>query len=156
MRIKDPNRSDESAMLAAWIHGLTADSRGATRVEMRVQPPPPRFSWITTMVINRLQYLLGPAPETFLYTDYYEIEAFGNTYVVPFSTALLVERELDRYGARGWIEFRDVFGARHRLPARCVYRITESTRETRAALRAFEKARREEEKGDTDPFADLA
>lgn len=125
--------------------------RGPTSLEMRVQPPPPRFFWNTTMVINRLQYLLGAGPGATSYTDYFEIEALGGTYIVPLSTALAVERQLDKAGAPDWLEFRDVFGARHRMPAVCIWRITESTRETRAALRAFELARRKEEEQDGDP-----
>jgi hypothetical protein len=36
--------------------------------------------------------------------------------------------------------------------AHSIRRITESTRESRAALRAFERARRNEERADEDPF----
>ena len=107
------------------------------------------------MVINRLQYLLGPAPEATAYNDYYEIEALGGTYIVPLSTALAIERALDKCGTPDWLEFRDVFGARHRMPSLCIWRITESTRATRAAIRAFDQARRKEEKDDEDPFASL-
>lgn len=103
-------------------------------------------------MVNRLQYLLGdvPPPEPTSYTDYFEVEALGDTYIVPLSTALAIERQLERSAVTEWLEFRDVFGARHRLPVRCVYRITESTRETRAALREFRKAMREEDKEDED------
>lgn len=95
-------------------------------------------------MINRLQYLLGEFPEPTSYTDYYEVEALGDTYIVPLSTAHVIERELEKSTVTDWLEFRDVFGARHRLPARCVYRITESTRETRAALRELPKALHDE------------
>ena len=142
-------------MLAAWVHCLTkADTRGPTSVEIRVDSRRARFLWNTTMV-NRLQYLMGQVPEPTSYTDYYEIEALGDTYIVPLSTALAIERQLDNCATREWLEFRDVFGARHRLPARCVYRITESTRATRAALREFRTAMRKEHKSDEDPFAEL-
>jgi hypothetical protein len=107
-------------------------------------------------MVNRVQYLLGEIPEAASYTDYYELEALGDTYIVPLSTALAVERQLDQATTPDWLEFRDVFGARHRLPARCVYRISESTRTTRASLRAFRKALCEEEKDDEGPLADLA
>lgn len=105
-------------------------------------------------MVNRLQYLPGNVPEPTSYTDYYEIDALGETYIVPLSTALAIERQLERSSATDWLEFRDVFGARHRLPARYVYRITESTRATRAALREFRKAMREERKDD-DPLAEF-
>jgi hypothetical protein len=106
-------------------------------------------------MVNRVQYLRGDIPEATSYTDYYELEALGDTYIVALSTALAVERKIDQVATPDWLEFRDVFGARHRIPARCVYRISESTRATRANLRAFRKARHEEEKQDEDPFADV-
>ena len=105
-------------------------------------------------MINRLQHLFGAPPEAISYTDFYELEALGDTYVVALGTVLAIERQLDQGAVPDWLEFRDVFGARHRLPARCVYRITESTRNTRAALRSFRKAMREEAKEDEDPFAE--
>ena len=103
-------------------------------------------------MVNRLEYLLGDIPEPTSYTDYYEIDALGETYIVPLSTALAIERQLERSSTTAWLDFRDVFGARHRLPARYVYRITESTGATRAALRDFRKAMREGRKDD-DPLA---
>ena len=106
-------------------------------------------------MVNRLQHLLGAAPGAASYTDYYEVRGFGVTYIVPLSTALAIERQLDQPGERGWVEFHDVFGARHRLTASWIYRISESTRETRAAVRAFDRAMEKEEKEDGDPLADL-
>ena len=106
-------------------------------------------------MVNRLQHLLGAIPGATSYTDYYEVRAFGVTYIVPLSTALGIERQLDQPGERAWLEFRDVFGARHRLTAGCIYRISESTRETRAAVRAFDRAMEKEEKDDGDPLAGL-
>jgi hypothetical protein len=96
-------------------------------------------------MVNRLQYLLGPPPEAFNFTDYYEVETLRDTFIVPLSTALAIERALDKAATPDWLEFRDVFGARHRVLAVCVYRITECTGETRAAMRAFERARRKED-----------
>jgi hypothetical protein len=107
------------------------------------------------MVINRVQYLLGQAPEPTSYTDYYLVETLNGTFIVPLATALAIERALDGAASPDWLEFRDVFGARHRVLALCVYRITECTRETRAAMRAFQQARRKEDKDGEDPFADL-
>jgi hypothetical protein len=105
-------------------------------------------------MVNRLQHLLGTPPEA-TYNDYYEIRALGMSYIVPLSTALAIERVLDQPGEREWVEFRDVFGARHRMPSRCIWRISESTRESRAALRTFERAMEKEEKDDGDPLKDL-
>ena len=107
------------------------------------------------MVINRLHYLQGEAPGATSYTDYYLVETLSGTFVVALATAFAIERALDRAATPDWLEFRDVFGARHRVLALCVYRITECTRETRAAMRAFEQARRKEVRDSEDPFADL-
>jgi len=106
-------------------------------------------------MVNRLQYLTGHVPEATSYTDYYLVETLSDTFVVPLSTALAIERALNKAGSPDWLEFHDVFGARHRVLAACVYRITECTRETRAALRAFKQARRQEEKQDEDPYSEL-
>ena len=95
-------------------------------------------------MINRLQHLLGEPLEALSFTDFYELEALGDTYIVALGTVLAIQRQLDKGATPDCLEFRDVFGARHRLPARCVYRITESTRTTRAALRAFRKTMHEE------------
>ena len=103
-------------------------------------------------MVNRLQKILGSDEETTKYTEYYEVDAIGDTYIVELSTALAIERQLDRPGESVWIEFRDVFGARHRTKARFIGRITESTRETRAAMREFDRARRTESKEGEDPF----
>lgn len=101
-------------------------------------------------MVNRLKYFTGQVPDPTSYTDLYEVEALGDTYIVPLSTALVIERQLDSSSVTEWLEFRDVFGARHRLPTRYVYRITESTRATRARLREFQKAMRHEQKADED------
>jgi hypothetical protein len=106
-------------------------------------------------MVNRLQHLTGATPGATSYTDHYVVRGFGVSYIVPLSTALALERQLDQAGERAWIEFQDVFGARHRMTAGCIYRISESTRETRAAVRAFDRAMEKEEKEDGDPLADL-
>jgi hypothetical protein len=62
------------------------------------------------------------------------------------------ERQRDQPGKPRGIEFRDVFGARHRTKAQYFNRITESTPETRAALREFRRARRNEDREGEDPF----
>jgi hypothetical protein len=105
-------------------------------------------------MFNRVQRLLGDVPEATSFTDFYELEAAGDIYVVALSTALAIERRLDQCVTPEWLEFHDVFGARHRLSARCVYRISESTRVTRANVRAFRTAMREEASAEGNPNAD--
>ena len=73
------------------------------------------------------------------FTDYYQIDALGDSYIVAFSTALTVERQLEECAITDWIEFTDVFDATHRVPAGFIHRITESPR-GRASLRAGETA----------------
>ena len=89
---------------------------------------------------HRLQYLQGQLPEA-IYTDYYEVEALGDTYIVSFATAFTIERALDEVATPDWIEFRDVFGKEHRVLALCIYRIRECSRMTREFVRAFAEAR---------------
>lgn len=86
-------------------------------------------------MINRVKHLLGEIPQATSYTDLYELEALGDTFVVAFSTALAIGRQFEHRSTPDWLEFHDVFGAQHRLPARCAYRISESKRATRANLR---------------------
>ena len=69
--------------------------------------------------------------------EFYEVETLGETFIVSLATALYIERELDRVPEPGWIEFQDLFGARHRVLAWQVQRITETTPVTRAAWRKF-------------------
>ena len=75
-------------------------------------------------MITRLKNRPGIAPEATSYNDFYELEALGDTYIVSLGTVLTVERELDRCATPEGLEFLDVFGARHRLPARSGYRIS--------------------------------
>jgi len=104
-------------------------------------------------MINRIKHLVDPVPEWSPPVEYYEVEAYGDTYIVPLYTALVIERQVE--SQTRWLEFRDLFGAWHRIPTSFVVRISESTPATRAAARAFERARREEKKGDSDPFCEV-
>lgn len=90
-------------------------------------------------MVNRVQYLRGDPPEAMSYTDFYEVEAAGDTYIVALSTALAIGAQHNERAAPDWLEFHDVFGARHRLPGRYRYRISESRRVTRAHLRELKK-----------------
>jgi hypothetical protein len=105
-------------------------------------------------MVNRLKGLLGAqeGEERTSSTDYYEVGARCDTYIVELATALAIERQLDNPGEPGWVEFRDVFGARHRVMGCLICCITESTHESRAAQRAFRQARRNEDKEGEDPF----
>jgi hypothetical protein len=92
-------------------------------------------------MVIRLQSLLGPPPETFTFTDFYEVDALGDTYIVSLATAFAIERAVADAATPDWVEFRDVFGTEHRVLAVCIYRIRECSRNTREFLRAFAQAR---------------
>jgi hypothetical protein len=107
-------------------------------------------------MVNRVKQFLDGSGEATKYDEFYEIESTGGVYVVSMATALYVERCLDACGAQPmWVEFRDMFGARHRALTRNISRITESTRNTRALARAFIREREQEERSDEDPLAEL-
>jgi hypothetical protein len=89
---------------------------------------------------NRLQYLLGQIPEA-IYTDYYEVDALGDTYIVSLATAFAIERALHKAASPDYVELRDVFGKEHRVLVFCIYRIRECSRATGEFVRAFAKAR---------------
>lgn len=65
-------------------------------------------------------------------------------------TALWIERYLDSLPEPRRIEFHDVFGARHRMKAHSIGRITESTPRTRRLKRQFQTSRRAEDGYDYD------
>ena len=99
-------------------------------------------------MINRVKHLVDHPPESTRLSEYYVVEAYCNGYVVTFETALMIERRLEHCPALHWIEFRDVFGSRHRILSHHVYHIGESTPETRAMMRRFERLREKEEESD--------
>ena len=88
-------------------------------------------------MIKRLKSRPGIVPEATSYNDFYELEALGDTYIVSLGTVLTVERELARCATPEGLEFRDVFGASHRLPARCVYRISYCDRSAGLGMGTF-------------------
>ena len=89
---------------------------------------------------NRLQYLLGQPPEA-IYTDYFEVDAIGDTYIVSLGTAFAIQRAVDEASITDHVEFRDVFGKEHRVLALCIHRIGECSGATREFLRTFAGAR---------------
>ncbi len=69
-------------------------------------------------------------------------------FTVSRATAFALERTLDRLPPPRWLTFRDLAGARHRVLARHLNRISESTADQRAAAREFRRARRAEDRSD--------
>jgi hypothetical protein len=103
-------------------------------------------------MIQRLRELLQASPGAVL-DDWFELEARGHTYVVTFDTALFVKRAAEQVPQPDWVEFTDLFGAQQSVRSQDVYRISESTAKTRAAVRAFLRAREAEEKPACAPFS---
>ena len=77
---------------------MKADTRGSRGIEMRIHVR--RARPLRSTIMTRLTR----------FTDYYEIEALGDTYVVSFATAAHVERRLEECAVTDWIEFRDISG----------------------------------------------
>ena len=103
--------------------------------------------------MNRLTEFFDPL-EPELPEDYYVVQTYCGSYVVSRETASDIERRLDQLPTPRWIVFRDLAGSRFRVLTSLVYRLTESTAATRAADRAFDRARRLEEKQDRRPWED--
>ena len=106
------------------------------------------------MSMNRLADFLHDPQEPDRFDDFFEIETSNGWFAVSCATALDVERSLDQRPTPRWIEFRDLSGARHRLLARLISRISENTAAQRASDRQFHRARRLEEKQDRRPWED--
>jgi hypothetical protein len=104
--------------------------------------------------MNRLKEFFEQPPEPERQDDFFEIESYYDTYAVSRETAHEVERRLDQLPPPRWIVFRDLAGARHRVLAAQIHRISESTAAQRAAARAFSRARRLEDKADRRPWDD--
>ena len=101
-------------------------------------------------MLNRLQFLFGPPREPDPTVVYYLVETRLDSFAVSRAVAMGLVRALESAEPPAWLVFRDVVGTAHRLRSAEVYRITESTPELRAALRAFRRAMRRE--GEDDEF----
>lgn len=103
---------------------------------------------------NRLEDLFRDPLEPETPDEYWVIETRPDTFIVSRETAMEVERRLDQLPPPRWVVLRDMSGGRHRILVSDIYRITESTPATRAACRAFWRARRLEDKNDRRPWED--
>jgi hypothetical protein len=104
--------------------------------------------------MNRLKDFLEDLQDPEPLGSFFEIESPYNYFAVSQETVSEIERCLDQSPPPRWVIFRDLFGARHRIPAVHVCRISEKTAAQRAASRAFYRARRLEEKMDRRPWED--
>jgi len=104
--------------------------------------------------MNRLKDFFNDPQEPESQDDYYLVEKRYGCYAVSRQTAAEIERVLDQSTLPRWVVFRDLNGSRHRVLAEQISRISESTAAQRAADRAFDRARRLEDKKDRRPWED--
>jgi hypothetical protein len=102
--------------------------------------------------MNRLEDLFRDPDEPERQDDYFVIETFTDSFVVSVETAVEVERWLDHRPPPRWLVIRSFSGARHRILAEQIYRISECTAAQRAAAREFARARKLENKRDRRPW----
>ena len=102
--------------------------------------------------MNRLKDWLPPEPERDGPDDYWVVETRWDSIPVSREVAEALVRLLDHRPLPRWTTLRDLNGGLHRFVLAHVYRISESTVATRAAERAFGRARRLEEKADRRPW----
>ena len=86
--------------------------------------------------------------------DYYTVNTEWEWFPVSQAVAEDVGRALELGSRAGWIVFTDLTGARHRLRARLIERVSECMAAQRAARRAFYRERRREAKADREPWED--
>jgi hypothetical protein len=104
--------------------------------------------------MNRLKDFFGDPQEPESQDDFFEVDSHYDSFAVSRETAIEIERRLDQLPPPRWIVFRDLTGARHRVLAAQINRISESTAGQRAANREFQRARRLEDKKDRRPWED--
>ena len=104
--------------------------------------------------MNRLKDFFHDPREPESQDDFYEVEKRYRSFAVTRQTAAAIERALDQDPPPRWVVFRDLTGSRHRVLAEQISRISESTASQRAADRAFDRARRLEDKQDRRPWED--
>ena len=104
--------------------------------------------------MNRLKDYFGDSPAPEPKDDFYVIVIRYTHFVVSRDTAMMIEVALDEDLPPRWVEFCDLSGSRHRVLTEQITRVSESTADQRAADRAFDRARRLEEKQDRRPWED--
>jgi hypothetical protein len=104
--------------------------------------------------MNRLKDFFNDPQEPESQDDFYVVEKRYGSFAVSRQTAVEIERVLDQSPPPRWVVFRDLNGSRHRVLVEHISRISESTAEQRAADRAFDRARRLEDKRDRRPWED--
>ena len=86
--------------------------------------------------------------------SYAVVETAQYWFIVAPETARRVERLVTRWLGSRWLVFTDIYGVRRRILRSAVDNIYESTPTQRAAMRAFRRARKLEEKADRRPWED--
>ena len=104
--------------------------------------------------MNRLGQFLDEPAEREPPADYFTVETQCESFPVSREVAEAVERTLNLVPHAGWVVFTDLTGARHRLRARLVERVSECMAAQRTARRAFYRERRREAKAEREPWED--
>jgi len=104
--------------------------------------------------MNRLKDYFGDSPVPDPTDDFYVIVIRYTHFCVSRETATVIELVLDQACPPRWVAFCDLSGSRHRVLTEQISRVSESTADQRAADRAFDRARRREEKQDRRPWED--
>lgn len=103
-------------------------------------------------MVNRItQYFEEPRGRTPA-QDYWVVSSPTAWYCVDEATAAQILEKLDRRRPPRWLRFVDLFGSAVRVRSRDIDQVSESTAEQRAANRAFQEARRNEQSGDQPPW----
>ena len=104
---------------------------------------------------NRIRQFLEESDGHDPPADYWTVETQCESFVVTRAVADGVERALDQVSGTGWIVFFDLAGARHRIRARLIERVSECGAAQRATRRAFYREReRESKEDDRKPWED--
>jgi hypothetical protein len=107
------------------------------------------------MIGNRLKDYFGEgSEESSCEEDYFVVGGEAGYFYVSRETAERVSQELARRRPPRWIVFQDLAGSEVRVRRDKVDAVYESTSEQRARGRAFNRARRLEDKKDRRPWED--
>ena len=102
--------------------------------------------------MNRLKQYLEDEEPLMPEGDYWVVETRSEYWVVSADAARAVERAVTRLWRPRWIGFVDLTGGHRRVRTDLVECVFESTTAQRAYRRAFDRARRLEDKADRRPW----
>lgn len=105
-------------------------------------------------MFNRLKGYFEPFEDQAPANDFYVVVYGWSVFYVTREVADRILRDLDARSPPRWIRFTDLSGSRVSVRSARISFVFESTFAQRAAERAFDRARRLEEKADRRPWED--